>query len=194
MNLDKTMYKKEFKTENIYGENMFDNIMFFFVIGSFVGWIFEILFKTISKEDISKAGMANGPFCVLYGIGTLLLTIVVSKYINNLILVFIISSILLTTLEYVAGLLLDKVYGIELWNYNKLMFGINKYISVEFMLAWGILGVVFIKYCLPFLNNIYFNISSPIVNFMIYSILMYILIDYMYTSVKLLNMKNNVIK
>lgn len=182
------MYKKYFRTENIYVVIIvIHNGIFFFVIGSFLGWIIEIIFKTISGEYNARAGMANGPFCMLYGIGTFFLAIIISKYIKNIFLLFLVSSIVLTIFEYATGLLLEKVFGIELWDYTKLRFGINKYISLEFMCIWGILGVIFIKYILPALNNMYFSLNGPILILMIYIVLIYILIDYIFTSIRLLN-------
>lgn len=166
---------------------MINNIIYFFIIGSFFGWIIEIAFKTLSGENLARAGMANGPFCILYGIGTFFLAVVISKYTNNIFLIFLISSIVLTTLEYATGVLLDRLYGIELWDYTKLKFGINKHISLEFMLIWGILGVLFIKYVLPILNIIYTYSSGPAFIFIIYSVLIYIIMDYISTSIKLLN-------
>ncbi len=168
---------------------MINKGLYFFIIGSFIGWILEIVFKIISKEDVVRAGMANGPFCILYGIGTFVLAMVISKYTKNVFLIFLFSSIILTSLEYVTGLLLDKVYEVELWDYSKLKFGINKYISLEFMIIWGVLGVIFIKYILPNLNKIYIYLDGPILITMIYIATVYIFIDYLYTSIKILSMK-----
>ncbi|MDF2865823.1 MAG: hypothetical protein K0R72_641 [Clostridia bacterium] len=168
---------------------MINKGLYFFIIGSFIGWILEIVFKIISKEEVVRAGMANGPFCILYGMGTFVLAMIISKYTKNVFLIFIFSSIILTSLEYATGLLLDKVYEVELWDYSKLKFGINKYISFEFMLIWGVLGVIFINYILPNLNKIYIYLDGPILITMIYIVAIYILIDYIYTSIRILSMK-----
>jgi uncharacterized membrane protein len=166
---------------------MINKGVYFFIIGSYLGWIIDIIFRTIAGEDKAKAGLANGPFCMLYGIGMFTLALAISKCTNNIFILFLFSAIVLTIFEYITGVLLDKAYGIELWNYSKLRFGINKYISLEFMFIWGILGVLFIKYLLPILNKIYNFLYGYQFNLVIYLILIYILIDYIYTSVKLLN-------
>jgi len=168
---------------------MINRGIFYFVIGSFIGWIFEIIFKTIAREDRSRAGMANCPFCILYGIGTCFMALSIYKFANNILLIFLFSSITLTTLEYITGIFLENIYGIELWDYGKLKFGLNKHISLEFIIIWGFLGVLFVKYILPILNRIYYSLNSPVLYVTIYVVLIYIIIDYTNINIKMLNKK-----
>lgn len=163
--------------------------IYFFVIGSIAGWILEIIFKTISGEDRARAGMSAGPFCMLYGIGTYFLAVYLSKFTNNVFVIFLLSLIVLTTLEYITGVILDKIFEIELWDYTKLKFGINKHISLEFMLIWGVLGVLFVIYILPVLNTLYYSLNSQVFISILYLVFVCICVDYIYTSIKLLNSK-----
>lgn len=169
---------------------MISRYIYFLVVGSLIGWILEMIFKKIAGESNVSAGMSKGPFCILYGIGTLFLAVFISKYTDNIFITFLFSSICLTGFEYITGVLLDKVYGIELWDYSKLKYGINKHISLEFTFLWGILGVLFIKYILPILNKIYIFTYSPIQILVIYSVLLIIVIDYTYSSFRILSEKN----
>lgn len=168
---------------------MINSIIYFFIIGSFMGWILELGFKTIAKEDLSRAGMADGPFSILYGFGTLLLVFVIGNNVSNIFLLYILCSIVLTTCEYIGAIILEKVFGIELWDYTKLKFGINKHISLEFIFLWGFFGILFIKLILPFLNQMYNYLYSPIFFVFMYSIFAFIVIDYIYVSVKLIKNK-----
>lgn len=77
------------------------------------------------------------------------LAILLAKFTNNILVIFLISLVVITCLEYITGVLLDKVFNIELWNYSGLKFGINKYISLEFMIMWGVLGVIFVIFLSP---------------------------------------------
>ncbi len=147
-------------------------------------------FKYLALGDKSNAGISSGPFCILYGFGTFTLAIILSKFTDNIALVFVLSLIILTFLEYITGVLLDKVYGVELWDYTNLKFSINKYVSLEFMFVWGILGVIFIYYLLPIFNNLYNKYYSPILIFSIYSVLFIIIVDYVESSIRLLKVKN----
>jgi len=168
---------------------MINRVIFYFVIGSFVGWIFEIICKTLAGEDKSRAGMAQCPFCILYGIGTCFMSMYISEYKNNILTIFVFSSIILTTLEYITGVLLENIYGIELWDYRKLKFGINKYISLEFVIIWGVIGVIFIKYILPALNKMYLLFYGTELILIIYIVLLYILINYISITIRLLSKK-----
>lgn len=45
--------------------------VYFLILGSILGWLLEIIFKTLFiKKSNPQAGMSTGPFCLLYGIGT----------------------------------------------------------------------------------------------------------------------------
>lgn len=146
-------------------------------------------FKFFALGDKSNAGISNGPFCILYGIGTFLLAIFLSKFTNNLLIIFGLSLIILTALEYITGVFLDKVYGVILWDYSNLKLSINKYISVEFMIVWGVLGVLFVSYLLPILNSIYKFYYGPLFSALIYASLFVIVIDYLESSVRLIKEK-----
>lgn len=159
--------------------------IYFLVLGSISGWLLEIIFKRfVVKETNPHAGMSKGPFCLLYGIGTLFLAIFLANFTDNILVIFLISLIVLTFLEYITGVLLDKIFNIELWNYSGLKFGINKYISLEFMIMWGVLGVIFVILLLPILNKIYYSFYCPLFILMLYSLLTVMMLDYLYTSIR----------
>jgi uncharacterized membrane protein len=164
--------------------------IYFLVIGSIIGWSLEMTFKIFALGDKTNAGISNGPFCILYGIGTFVLAIFLSRFTNNVLIVFSLSLIILTALEYITGVLLDKVYGVVLWDYSQLKFSINNYISLEFMIVWGILGVIFVLYLLPILNSIYNFYYGPLFSSLIYASLFVIVIDYLESSVRLIKEKN----
>ena len=164
--------------------------IYFLVLGSISGWLLEIIFKTvIIKEKNAQAGMSKGPFCLLYGVGTFFLAVFLAKYSSNILVLFIISLIVLTCLVYITGVLLDKVFNIELWNYSELRFGINKYISLEFMIMWGVLGVIFVVFLFPILTNIYYLFYCPLSILILYVIFSTMIIDYLYTSIRHLGYK-----
>lgn len=186
------MNEKNKKAKTIYGDTMLSSGIYYIVIGSFLGWVLEMTFKYFALGDKTNAGISNGPFCILYGVGTYVLAIFLSKFTDNILLVFALSLITLTALEYFTGVLLNKVYGVELWDYTNLKFSINKYISLEFMVVWGILGVIFVLYLLPLLNSIYIFYYGSLFMFLIYSILYIIVIDYLESSIRLIKEKKRI--
>lgn len=159
-----------------------ERIAFYFVVGSVIGWLMEVFFKTISKESLDRAGMGKGPYCMAYGIGMVLLLTIVAENFNNIVVIFLLSSFVGTVFEYITAMVLKKIYGLVLWEYTKLKFAINDHICLEFMVLWGVLGVIFSRYMVPYMNKIYDTyISYNIIN-ILYIISVCIILDYLITG------------
>ena len=170
-------------------------VAFMFIMGSFIGWIMEIGFKFFSGQSLDKAGMGKLPFCALYGTGTLLLYLMISKNTENIILIFLGSMFFLTSLELIAGTILDKIFRLTLWDYTNKTMCINKHICGEFMIFWGSIGVVFIKFLLPFFKQIYTNFDNEIGLVLIVLITLTMIVDYMIAIIyRINNLFNNKVK
>ena len=163
--------------------------IYFFIIGAFMGWILECVFKATTKNFTRAPGILYGPFCILYGIGTVILSTVIPMITGNIILQFLLSAIILTFCEYVTYVMLQKMYGIALWDYSDMRFAINEKICLEFAAIWGILGVFYIKMLLPVLRGVFFSISGAIPNLIILCIFTFISLDLLYTNSRLINRK-----
>ncbi|MBR1884180.1 MAG: putative ABC transporter permease [Clostridia bacterium] len=137
-------------------------LFFIFCMGSVIGYLMEISYKLFAGQDYSTAGMSKGPFCITYGVASMLLFLLSKIIPDNIFIIFIISTIMLTTLEFISGNILVKIFKITLWDYTSQRFCINKYICGEFMLLWGILGVVFIKIILPIIQSTFDALDSKI--------------------------------
>lgn len=131
-----------------------------FLIYSVIGFIMEsALYKFFSIDNYS--GFMTGPITPIYGIGVLVI-LVINKYILEkintnkiikIILSFLIFAILLTIIEFIGGLLLDKILNVELWNYTNKKYNIGKYICLELSLVWGIFSLIFIYIVKPFMDR-----------------------------------------
>lgn len=163
--------------------------IYFFIIGAFAGWILECLFKALSKKYTRAPGILYGPFCILYGVGTVLLATIIPELTANIFLRFLLSAVILTFCEYVTYVLLQKMYGLALWDYSDMRLKISEKVCVEFACIWGVLGVLFIEYLLPILRGVYFAISGVIPNLIILALFMFISLDLLYTNERLVNVK-----
>ncbi len=149
----------------------------------------EVIFKFFSGQTIDKAGMGKLPFCALYGTGTILLYII-SSYFENVVLVFLVSMLSLTFIEFVAGFLLDKFFGMELWDYQDKKLSINKYICGEFMITWGATGVLFSKILLPLFRGFFLKIDTSFTFYMLIILTIIIAINYLVAAVSNIKLRN----
>lgn len=160
--------------------------IYFFIIGAFLGWVLECVFKASAKHFERAPGILYSPFCILYGIGTVILATVIPSLSSNIFWLFIFSAVILTIFEYITYVLLDKMYGIHLWDYSNMKFALNDKVCIEFAAIWGILGVVFIKYLLPIFSNIFLKLNGTILYLIVFVIFTLIAIDLLYTNDKLI--------
>lgn len=160
--------------------------IYFFIIGAFAGWILECVFKAGMKKFNRAPGILNGPFCILYGVGTVILATIIPAITANIWLQFLLSAVILTFCEYVTYVLLQKMYGIALWDYSDMRLAISEKVCVEFACIWGVLGVLFIRYLLPVLRGVFFAISGTIPNLTIFALFVFISLDLLYTNDRLL--------
>lgn len=160
--------------------------IYFFVIGAFAGWMLEVVFKIINKDLRKTPGMLHGPFCILYGIATVFLSLIISKITANFFYLFLWCMVASTLLEYITYVILDKIYDVELWDYSDMKFNYKGRICLEFSILWGILGALYIKFALPYLIY-WYNVTQGITfNISILMLVLFIGIDFVFSSYKLL--------
>lgn len=151
-----------------------------FFIYSFLGFLLETIISIIKKEKIGS-GILYGPWTPIYGIGSVLI-LFISKFIFNILkvekifevlIVLLAITIILTFLEWVGGVLIEKIFHVTFWDYRKFKFNIGKYISLEVSIVWGIGSLLIIYIIQPILNKFIYLIP----NYITYLLIVLIIID-----------------
>ena len=132
---------------------MYKYIMLFFIY-SFIGWLIEIILSLFSEKKLINRGFLIGPYIPIYGIGSVLLTIILSNISNNIILLFFITLLICGSLEYLTGFVLEKLFNLRWWDYKQFKFNLNGRICLETLIPFSIGGVLAIKYLNPLLLGI----------------------------------------
>ena len=114
------------------------NLLLLFFIYSFAGWVLETIFGTIRHKVFTNKGLVTGPFCVIYGIGA----VVVSVTLNELtgFWLFVFAMTYATIIEWIAGHLIEKFFGERWWDYSKVKWNLDGYICLPASALWGALG------------------------------------------------------
>ena len=152
-------------------------LMMIFVLGGVGGWIYEIIFYYLNshRKKVYMRGSNFLPFINIYSIGSVLLTLINYNYRDNALMVFLISVVVTGLLELLTGLVLDKVFNVRLWDYNKeiLNFGnIGGYICLRSVLVFGLGGLFLVCGMFPVFISIkgdYLYITSTVL-FIIFTI------------------------
>lgn len=140
---------------NNSGEIMF--YINFFLFFSIFGYLFETLCAYIFKSGFNS-GILYGPWTPLYGFGVIIIMLLSNKIFESLhlnkvvetIVVFVVITIVLTVLEWLGGVLIEKLFHITFWDYSNYKYHIGKYISLEMSLLWGVGGIILIYLVIPF--------------------------------------------
>ena len=123
---------------------------FLFLFGGAVGWIIELFFRRfISQKKWVNPGFLTGPFLPLYGFGTIGFYFMCSLPWRNWIpldwaaalVEILVIGVLMTLLEYIAGIIFIKGMRIKLWDYSRRWGNIQGIICPLFSAIWLVAGV-----------------------------------------------------
>jgi len=125
-----------------------DQILWYFIIYSFIGWIVEVIFHAITVGKVINRGFLNGPWCPIYGFGMLGILSVINSLPKsngevNPLLLFIVGMIICTLVELIGGWVLDVAFNTRWWDYSDKPLNFHGYICLEFSIFWG-LGVLIV--------------------------------------------------
>ena len=113
------------------------------MIYAFLGWCLEVVYVGLNSGRFVNRGFLNGPYCPIYGFGVLIVITLLSPLQENLLLLFIGSVILTSTLEFLTGFILEKVFSQRWWDYSDIPFNLMGHICLKFSIFWG-LGCMFV--------------------------------------------------
>ena len=132
-----------------------NQIIWYLIIFSILGLLIETIFCYITTGVLeSRKGLIWGPFCPVYGVGATILIILLNRYNEKPIQLFIAGSIMGNIIEYRLSYILEAMYGARFWDYSYLNWNLNGRICITYSIFWGILAVILIKMVKPIIDKI----------------------------------------
>lgn len=148
-----------------------------FIIYSIIGWVLEIFYTLFREKKLVNRGFLIGPYCPIYGIGCILILTLLDKYKDDIIILFVMSTIICSVLEYFTSYILEKKFHARWWDYSDRKFNINGRICLELLIPFGILGSLFARCVNPFVEKMLYKINLSTLNVIFYIILVLFIID-----------------
>lgn len=177
-------------------------IAFIFFMGSLIGWIIELFYrKFISKANPERKwinpGFLVGPYLPLYGFGLVAMYILSQidvSFIENTviqqIILFILMAIVMTIIEYIAGIIFIKGMKVKLWDYTNEWGNIQGIICPRFSFYWAVLSAIYYFLIHPhILNSIYWLAEHLAFSFVVGFFYGIFLIDICYSMQILVKVK-----
>lgn len=128
-------------------------ILYFFIYG-FVGWCTEVAYATVKQKKFVNRGFLNGPICPVYGVGIGLVVMLLEPMSGTVVSLYVVSTVLVTTIEGVTGYLMDRMFHHKWWDYSNQPLNIGGYVCLLFSLAWGVACVVIVRVIHPFVYKV----------------------------------------
>lgn len=148
---------------------MFELICYYFLlffIYSFLGWIVETInCSYLSKKLILNRGFLIGPYIPIYGTAALLMVLFLSEYKNDLVVLFSMTVVYSSVLEYFTSYVMEKIFKARWWDYSNQKFNLNGRICLKNCLLFGILGVILIYAINPMISFILNSLSKSLLYF-----------------------------
>ncbi len=131
-------------------------LIWVFLICALLGDLIETVWvRLVSDIWMSRSSVLYGPFSVVWGLGAVLLTVVLTPLAKkNDRYVFLGGFLLGGTYEYMASVFTELVFGQVFWDYSDMPLNIGGRTNVLFMFFWGLLSVVWIKILYPALSKV----------------------------------------
>ena len=136
-----------------------------FFLFSILGHFIEDFFY-VTKDS----GIFFGWWTPIYGIGVCIV-IYLYKLVNKIfklnkiskpIIVFLIGFIILSFMELISGILIEKLFRVTFWDYSNGPFSIFRYTSLKMSFIWGISSLLIIYIIKPILDKFITKIPRPV--------------------------------
>lgn len=131
----------------------FFNIFWIFVVCCVLGIVVEVAYHMIVVEPgefENRTGMLWGQFSPIYGFGAVLMTIALNRFHDrSIVMIFLVSALIGGAFEFFVSWFMETAFGVTAWDYTGTFMSIGGRTNFKFMCMWGVLGVFWIKLCLP---------------------------------------------
>lgn len=130
------------------------SLLLYFFIYSFLGWCTEVAYATVKERRFVNRGFLNGPWCPIYGVGVSAVVTLLDGFRDSLLRLYLSSLVLVTLIEGMTGVIMDKIFHHKWWDYTGLPLNIGGYVCLPFSIAWGAACVVIVKGIHPLIERL----------------------------------------
>lgn len=140
-----------------------DKVIFWFMLYSVTGWVYETMICSISARRFINRGFLNGPYCPIYGMGALLVLLILGR-IENVVLLFVLGVVVTCSLEYLTSYLMEKLFHARWWDYSERKFNIAGRVCLLGAVVFGAFTVLVIKFVHPLVSDFTLRIPQLLVH------------------------------
>lgn len=112
-----------------------------FVVYSFLGVVIETIFCLVREGILeSRLGLLYLPLRPMYGVGGVASTLLLDRFHQQPIVVFLGGMLVCSVVEYTAGTICEKAFGTISWDYRGKLLHLHGRICLQYSCYWGLLA------------------------------------------------------
>lgn len=138
----------------------FIQIVLLFFTYSFVGWLWETVYCSIKAGKFVYRGFLMGPITPIYGFGILAVLYFLQPFHDNLVLLYVSATIIVTVLEYITSYGLEKLFHASWWDYHDVPLNLNGRVALPVSLFWGVGCLLIVKVIHPHVMHLVASFSQ----------------------------------
>lgn len=149
-----------------------------------MGWLLETIFASMQEFKFINRGFLTGLFCPIYGFCAILVVrsselskLFFENPITSLFMSILFSIFLVTALEYITGLLLEKIFNSKCWDYSDNAVNLHGYICLKYSLGWGLLAFILVQVAHPAISRLIMFIPVSMKGYIAVFIVLYFIAD-----------------
>ncbi len=165
----------------------FYKLVWLFAIGAFLGDVVETIFCRFTMGYwMSRSSVVWGPFSIVWGIGIVVLTIMLHPYRHkDDRYIFLFGTVVGGVYEYGCSVFTELVFGTVFWDYSGIPFNLAGRINLLFCFFWGVAAVLWIKILYPVFSRWIEKVKIRPGKIITWVFLMFFILDMLFSSMAL---------
>ncbi len=138
------------------------NLILMFFLFSLIGFVWEVIYITITEKVTANRGMLHGPVLPIYGIGGVIMVLAFAPYRHMPVMIFLVSALMCSIIEYVTAALSERIFGCRWWDYSNKLLNLKGRICLAGAILFGSCGVFGACYFGPILHNAFGRVDVTV--------------------------------
>lgn len=170
------------------------DLLWYFVIFSFFGWVASSFRSLLLEKKFRNNGFLTSPFCPMYGFSAVICYAALKPFENSKLILFIGSTLILSALMVVVGVLVEKFLKFKPWDFSSSKFSIGNYITLPYALFLGLLGMLLVGLIIPVLRTAVEAIPFWVSLILVLCFCGIIVIDYVFSMITTIRLLRRIAK
>lgn len=173
-----------------------DRFILYFLLLSFVGYIYETAAMTFWSAKWENRGFLFGPVIPIYGLGATFGTQFFGHVWKDAKMwqIFLFCVFASAILEYIVHYTMEKMFNQTWWDYTKAPFNINGRICLPVSLGFGIAGLIIIFVINPIFIPFLTSLDATLCNVLSHILFAIFMVDVVITNVIVSDIENTIVR